>query len=82
MATVRFLPPAQRALLRHRNVAKRILAKIQELAEAPDGQANNVTRLQGRPESRLRVGDFRIIFLRDGDDLLVVDIAPRGSIYD
>ncbi len=58
------------------------MAKIDELAADPAAQANNVSRLQGRPESRLRIGDFRVIFLQEGDDLIVVDIAPRGSVYD
>ncbi len=79
---IRFLAPAQRGLRRHRNVAPRLMDKIQELASDPDSLANNVTRLKGRPESRLRVGEFRIVFLQDGDDLLVIDVAPRGNIYD
>lgn len=80
--TIRFLAPAQRGLRKHRNVAPRIIEKTEELAADPDSLANNVTRLKGRPESRLRVGEFRIIFLQDGDDLLVIDVAPRGNIYD
>lgn len=82
MARIVYLPPAQRALRKHRDVATRITAKIDELAGDPLTLANNVTRLKGRPESRLRVGDYRVIFLREGDDLIVIDIAPRGSIYD
>ena len=58
---IRFLAPAQRGLRKHRNAAPRILEKIQELAIDPDSLVNNVTRLKGRPDSRLRVGDFRII---------------------
>lgn len=80
--TIRFLPPAQQALRRHRNVASRIVAKIEAYAADSAKLANNVKRLQGRPEFRLRVGDFRILFLIDGDDLLVVDIAPRGNVYE
>lgn len=44
--------------------------------------ANNITRLQGLAESRLRVGDVRIIFRFDGDTLSIRDIGPRGGIYD
>lgn len=63
-------------------MAMRIMAKIDEVAASPAAQANNVTRLRGRAASRLRVGDFRVIFYVERDDLIVVDIAPRGSIYD
>ena len=42
----------------------------------------NVTQLQGRPECRLRVQDWRIIFSREGDVLLIRDIAPRSRAYE
>lgn len=79
---IRYLAPARRALRKHRSVAPRLMEKIQELAVHPESLANNVTRLKGRLESRLRVGEFRVIFLREGGDLLIIDVAPRGNIYD
>lgn len=56
--------------------------KIAQLASAPETLANNVTQLRGREEWRLRVQDWRVIFVRDGDTLLIRDIAPRSSIYE
>ena len=81
MKAVRYLPAAQRALRKHRNVATRIM-KIDELAARPDAFANLVMPLKGRPERRLRVGDYRVLFIVEGDELLVIDIGPRGDIYD
>jgi mRNA interferase RelE/StbE len=43
---------------------------------------NNVTLLVGSPYSRLRVGDFRVIFQEDATTILVLKIRPRGGAYD
>jgi mRNA interferase RelE/StbE len=64
-----------------RPTAERIQAKIAEYAADPASQANNVTALKGRDGIRLRVGDWRVI-LRDGAVLAVLEIGPRGGIYD
>ena len=56
----------------------RILKAIKDL---PYG---DVKKLQGRAEDyRLRVGDYRIIFTKDDEELLiyVIEIAPRGDVY-
>jgi mRNA interferase RelE/StbE len=41
-----------------------------------------VKKLQGRDGYRLRVGDWRVIFDRDGVVLAILEIGPRGSIYE
>ncbi len=48
------------------------------------GAQPNVTPLKGRPGYRLRVGDWRVVYELDhaGRRLIVLDIGPRGSIYD
>ena len=63
--------------------AKRIRAKIKQVATDPYAQHNNVTKLQGVDGYRLRVGDYRIIYeLQDNVMmLLVVDVDVRGNIY-
>lgn len=76
-----FTATALRVLLRHPHRGK-VRAKIDQLAADPASLANNVTRLVGRSESRLRVGDLRVIFHIDGDTLVVDDIGARGGIYD
>ncbi|MBZ0229288.1 MAG: type II toxin-antitoxin system RelE/ParE family toxin [Bauldia sp.] len=83
MKAVRYLAQAQRALLKHRNRAERIMDKIMAYADDPASQANNVKRLKGRDGVlRLRVGDFRVLFAESETEILVLDIGPRGDVYD
>jgi len=77
---VRFSKSAVRALLRS-NKRQLIRSKIAELAADPSALSANVTRLQGRLESRLRVQDWRVIFRIEDSILWIEDIAPRGSAY-
>lgn len=78
---VRFSRTAARALLRS-NKAALIRHKIGELAGDPSSQEANVKRLRGRPELRLRVQDWRVIFRIEDDVLWIDDIGPRGAIYE
>lgn len=78
---VRFSRTAARVLLRS-NKAALIRRKIGELAADPSSQGANVKRLQGRPEHRLRIQDWRVIFRIEDDVLWIDDIGPRGSIYE
>lgn len=75
--------PAARKTLRRMpaNTANRILEKIADYAADPRSQANNVTALRGRPGIRLRVGDWRVI-MEDGEVLDVLQVGPRGGIYE
>lgn len=63
------------------NVSQRIVAKVEEYAADPASQANNVKALKGRDAIRLRIGDWRVI-MNDGTVLAVLDVGPRGGIYD
>ncbi len=70
------------ALARHLMLMLRIIAKIEQYAQEPESQANNVTALKGREGIRLRVGDWRVI-MNDGRVVLaVLEIGPRGSVYE
>jgi mRNA interferase RelE/StbE len=64
------------------DMAQRIMAKIEQSAEEPESQANNVKALKGRKGIRLRVGDWRVIMNDDGVVLAVLEIGPRGSVYE
>lgn len=57
------------------------MGKIEAYATDPTSQANNVKALHGRDGIRLRVGDWRVI-MRDGEVLDVLDVGPRGGVYD
>lgn len=80
---IEFSREALRALQRmDRATARRILAKIDQLATAPEALANNIKRLAGNDGlMRLRVGDWRVVY-RDGRVLAIIRIASRGSVYE
>ena len=59
-----------------------IRAKIRQYAEDASSQANNVKPLVGVDAKRLRVGDFRVIFTETTDTITVLDVGPRGGIYE
>lgn len=57
------------------SVRSRIIAAIHFL---PGG---DVKKLKGRNGYRLRVGDYRVIFDRNGNILLIERIDNRGQVY-
>jgi len=67
------------------DVRTRIREKIGQLADAPQSLSGNVKKLKGRDGYRLRVGDWRVIYEWQGGCpviLVVLDVGPRGRIYD
>ena len=68
--------------LRRLNKRDLIRRKIEELAANPESLRSNVTRLQGRPESRLRVQDWRVIFRIEDSILWIDQVLPRGAAYE
>lgn len=82
MKEVRYTRDAAKALRKHRNVAGRIMAALSAYAADPQAHANNVTQLVGSEAQRMRVGDFRAVFVETDTEILVVKIAPRGSVYE
>ena len=83
MMAISYTRQALKALRRMpADTAQRIIAKIEQYAQEPETQANNVTALKGREGIRLRVGDWRVIMNDDGVVLAVLEIGPRGSVYE
>ena len=78
---IRFSKRAGRALLRC-NKRQLVRERIDACARNPDAMGSNVIRLQGREEFRLRVQDWRVVFQIIGDEMVIEDIAPRGSVYE
>ena len=64
------------------DMAQRIIARIEQYAAEPESLTNNVKALKGREGIRLRVGDWRVIMNDDGIVLAVLEIGPRGSVYE
>ena len=60
------------------DVRQRLDAKLRAFAQTGKG---DVTRLKGRDESRLRVGDWRIIFYCESNTVVVVAVGHRREIY-
>ena len=82
MKEIVYRPAARKALRRMpQNTAQRILGKIEDYARDPASQKMNIKNLRGREGIRLRVGDWRVIML-DHEVLDILDIGPRGSIYE
>ena len=66
-----------------RNVAKSIREKLIAIAANPYAEHPNARKLQGRDGYRLRVGDWRVIYEIQNEQMviLVLRIAPRGEVY-
>lgn len=60
-------------------VRHRIDARLTEFALTGKG---NVKRLKGRQGSRLRIGDWRVIFYEESGSIIVVGVGHRREIYD
>lgn len=63
-------------------MAKRIRVKLGDLAQDPFAAAN-VKKLTNHPGYRLRVGNWRVVYLVEKDELiiLVVDVGQRKEVY-
>ena len=82
MKSVLYTRTAATALRKHANRAKLLRTKIRQYADDPSSQANNVKSLAGVDAKRLRVGDFWVIFTETIDTITILDIGPRGGIYE
>jgi len=60
-------------------IQKRINAKLTIYAAKGSG---DVKRLKGRAGCRLRIGDWRVIFIEDPASITVVAVGHRREIYD
>jgi mRNA interferase RelE/StbE len=61
------------------DVRRRIDARLTEFAATGHG---DVKRLKGRDGSRLRVGDWRVIFYEDQGAIVIAAVGHRREIYD
>ena len=79
-----FAPEARDELRKiPREIALRILAELTELKADPYGL--KTTALVSQPDRRrLRVGDYRVVYTVEADDLVVwvVHVAHRSRVYD
>jgi mRNA interferase RelE/StbE len=81
---ITFTKQAARSLQRiPRNISDLIREKLAQLAADPFAKSLNATKLQNRPGYRLRIGDWRVIYEIQKEQLVitVLKIAPRGEVY-
>lgn len=66
-----------------RNTAQSIREKLENIATDPFADHPNVKKLQGREGYRLRVGDWRVIYKVQNQQLMIIvlKIASRGEVY-
>ena len=80
MKAVSFTPAATRQWLKlSSEIRRRIDAKITVYATNGSG---DVKRLKGSAGSRLRIGDWRVIFIEDAKSITVVAVGNCREIYD
>ena len=74
-----YTPAALRQWLRlPGNVRRQIDEKLTRFAETGAG---DLKKLQGRGGSRLRVGDWRVIFYTEGGNIVVAAVGNRRDVY-
>ena len=84
MYKITFKKEASKSLYKlPRNVAKTIREKLEAIAANPYAEHPNAKKLQGRDVYRLRVGDWRVIYEIQNEQLviLILRVAPRGEVY-
>jgi mRNA interferase RelE/StbE len=80
MKQIEFTPAALRQWLKlSADVRKRVDAKLSVFARDGSG---DVKRLKGRAGCRLRVGDWRVIFIEEKTSITIVAVGNRSDIYD
>jgi mRNA interferase RelE/StbE len=79
------LPRARRQLNRlrttHNSLIKAIVEAIENLAETP--RPPRAEKLAGRSEWRIRVGDYRVLYLIDDPNrtITITKVAHRREVY-
>jgi len=63
-------------------MASRITAKLEAYTKNPGALDNVVTEMVGKDYMRMRVGDYRVLFRETATEITVLDLGPRGGIYD
>ena len=79
MKAVSFAPAAIRQWRKlSADIRKRIDAKLTTYAT----RSGDVKRLKGSNGRRLRIGDWRVVFIEDARSITVIGVGNRNEIYD
>ena len=61
------------------SISRRIIKKIDEMSR--NSSSCDIKKLNASNDYRLRVGDYRILFLFDKDSIKILKIGHRQQIY-
>lgn len=61
------------------SIARRIIKKIEEMSENPS--SCDIKKLKSRDDFRLRIGDYRVIFIFEKEIIKILKIGHRQQIY-
>ena len=66
-----------------RNTARLIREKLEIIAADPYADHPNAKKLPGREGYRLRVGDWRVVYKIQREQLIIIvlKVASRGEVY-
>jgi mRNA interferase RelE/StbE len=81
---ITYTTQAAKSLLKMpRNTASLIREKLAQIANDPFASIPNAKKLQDKPGYRLRIGDWRVIYEINKDEVMIIvmKIAPRGEVY-
>ena len=84
MHTLKYRRQARNYLARlPRKSKSAIVDQLRQLAADPDDSTLDVDVLQGKKGYRLRIGQYRVLYVREDNQLIieVVKIRPRGDVY-
>ena len=84
MYKISYTKEAEKSLLKiQRKTAKLIREKMDAIAADPFANHPNAKKLQGREGYRLRVGDWRVIYKIENEQLVIIvlKVASRGEVY-
>lgn len=77
---------AKKALVKIGRADRKLFAQLEEAIGnlAHDPRPDGCRKLTGRDGYRIRVREYRVIYLIDGNELVVtvVRVASRGSVYE
>lgn len=62
------------------DIARRVVAKIERMRNDLAGDVKRLTNFE--PASRLRVGDWRVLFDITSQTIVIQDVKHRSAVYD
>ena len=82
MAVLAYKRPARKALkAMDKATRQRVMKALSTLANDPHDPFLDTRALVNRPGFRLRVGSWRALYRLEDDQVVVLEVLPRGGAY-